>query len=354
MIWHLCQRSIAGFVLFPMFFNSAAMALDVWVIPSEPITEDKMERQIRALPEELLQHEVHPFTEYLLTHGLSSEERAELGLKIMDGEAALKTRDLPLAIKNFEGVLSLLREKPLVQGLHKMFFLALIKLAESYEGQGDLEKAKRYWHRAFVFDPRAKLSTEIYSKSAIQKWVELVSAKRKEKTVLLKVKAPEGSTVLLDGKSDLLVYPGPHQWAVLVPGSTWQVAQVDVKKSGVYVFKPEPIVSGSCEAPQIKKSIQFPERSRILVNFENEKCQRVYDGSTWYDLQGKQVAESSLSGETPWSHGGLTSPMEAKKNGGLLKSPWFWIGLGAVAGITYTVIKNNEQTGPPVPSTTHY
>lgn len=108
-------------------------AYDVWVVPAQPISEEKMNRIIKDLPQEVLQNEVHPYTDNQLRNSISEQVRDSLSQLAVKGESESRLGHEKEALLAYENILLTLRDKPLSQGLNKLIIFALLKSAEIYE-----------------------------------------------------------------------------------------------------------------------------------------------------------------------------------------------------------------------------
>ncbi len=383
------KKLIVNVILLSFSISQTAQAMDVWVIPVNPMPKEKLNLVIKDLPDELTQNETHAYPEIQLQNPIPPAKREEISQLMSTADGASLRGEFPAAIQKYETAITEMRKYPNIAGLSKITLMALIKTAELYALVKDSVKEKIFWKKAFAWDPRAQLNPEIFSPRTIAKFRTVQNENSKLPQLTLKIQVPRSSLIYLDGQKFIevsgktKVYTGKHQWAVLIPGSSWQVENFEAQNiTGIssrdnfisFVFKPEPLVLGSCEQPSVDKKLFLPAHTRLVTVFDDGRCLRVYDGDSWFDLKGRQIM---IVAETPTLPGDIPKALmkdvtkisrlpikEEKlvqkidlvgkseftpvKRGNswfskLTRSPWFWVGVSVVTIGTIVAIKQGEN-----------
>lgn len=342
------------FVLFLVAQSVTASAMDVWVTTPQPVSPEKMQAIIKNLPPEMKEAEVKSLQEEELRNPVAMAAKEKMEKILLQAQEEELHRNYGLAIKYNEQALVELEKYPNVLGLQSITQSVFLKLAELYDVIADKDKAQIFWQRAYAWNSQAELHPEVYSKAVIKKFKNL---KPHSEATQIKIKTPLYSSVFFDGKKvangQAKALTGKHQIAVLIPGSLWQIENLRIrsasKKPLVFDFKPQPVLSGSCETP-VLSGLKLPAQTRLLAVYEKENCNRVFDGDTWYSIEGQQVYKQ------PAPSGKMLATMNTSPHQSWItkvtKSPWFWVGLGVAVVGTAAYVQSRQQPNV-VPSSTH-
>lgn len=329
-----------------LLFPLASWSMEVLFTSQEPLSQEKVRLLIKNLPEELRELEITDLTQQKLQNPVSDEQKGKIQETVLAAQNEELSRNYGIAIKLNEDALGLLKKIPNIQGYQKITLSLLIKLAVLYEIKGDSEKSQIFWKKTYAWNPQAELNEENYSHKIIKKFNKI---KPEATTTKIKVKAPASSYVFINGKKpfqknenfEAEVYPGQHQIAVLIPGSLWQIENLNIKKPSskpyVFNFSPHPILKGNSQTP-ILSHFKLPTNTRLLSYFNKENRFVVFDGSAWFDLKGNLIANITEKSLAP-----LTSISKTNWLQKLTKSPWFWLGIGTVAAVV--IYPKVQETG---------
>ena len=327
-------------------FTFNVTAMEVWVTTPQPVSPEKLHVYIKNLPPELKDAEIHSFMEEQLRNPMSVNSKEKIEKMMSQAQDEELNRNYGLAIKLNEQVLTEIEKYPNILGLQSITFSIFLKLAQLYNLIQDSEKSKNFFQKAYAWNSKAELHEEVYPPSVIKKYKKLFPH---SEFTEVKIKAPAYSMVFFDGKKvvspSVKVLTGKHQIAVLIPGSLWQIENLRFKNASkkplVFEFKSASVVSGSCENPELKH-LKLPQQTRLLVVFEKDNCNRVFDGETWYSIDGLKV-----NGGGALPSASLIAQMNASESESWItkvtKSPWFWVGFSVVA-VGSILVAHNQPT----------
>lgn len=329
---------------FIYFCNSAAA--DVLVTPAFPTSREGLNQLVKELPKEI---ESQSLFEKLLLEPLTSDQQNSLFKQMSQAEEEALKKNFEGAIKIYESLLKRLEQHPNINGLNKLTLTTLIKLGELYKLSNDIEKSSAFFKKAKAWDVSAELDQEVFSPSTQQVFKKI----KLGKSFTVDIKYPAHAMAFLNGKKLMLssaqktvqIFEGKHQLAVLSPGELWQVKNFYIHKDSSKKISIESkiIAGGTCDKPYLQAD-NLPAYSKLIVMMDS--CQRVFDGSQWYTMQGEALshapAEQILS-ET-FTYTKEKGPWLSE----VIKSPWFWGAVGAVGVLVF--IKSQEQPTVIVPT----
>ncbi len=337
-----------------LFLTPPVGATELWVTTPYLTTPEKL-RELSEIPrEDLQEHSFVSLFDRLLGHPVSQNVLDE----ILDLDFRARQLSLQGKFQESLGLYNQLQEKlkkvPNVAGIQKILASTLIRKAEL------LEALKRpstsVWRQAHSWAPNLKLGADLYSPHTIQKFKVLGLG---TKLLNVEIKALLQSYVFIDGRKlkslnqvfKTKLEPGFHQTASITPGGFWEFKNFEIKPGSPVMaleFSPKPAALGDCVNPQYGGP-EFQSSNKILVSFNDGQCERIFNGKGWFSVQGHSIESSSQ----PMVIEALAPPISTPWYSKIVKSPWFWIGVGTVVvGGIVMYKQSQEQTTVVVPSQT--
>lgn len=216
------------------------------------------------------------------------------------------------------------------------------------------QKAETLWSEAHAWAPDIILSPEEFSPAII---LQFSKSSNHIKRIPVKIKSPAEAFVFVDGqriKSEDLSHPtrhstalepGQHQVSVLAPGANWTIKNFEIKEKQKFeslVVSPSPFVKGDCQRPEFVGG-ELPAKIKLLAEFDG--CARVYSDHKWFTVEGGTPVTILSDDLKPGGNATLssfTSPAKKDFFGSLIKSGWFWAGVGAL--VVGVVALSSSQT----------
>jgi len=344
---------------FVFVFGVQTLASDIWVTTPKPSTQEKLTEISEKYKLQMRDNDFTSSFDHLIGHPTSQAEMAI----ILDLDSMARAAALNGAFKKASEYYLKLQKKlkplPNVSGLEKIVLSTRISLAHMATMLKQ-PQAENLWNEAHSWAPNAVLSSEEFSPAVILQFSKLVT---KIKKVQVKIKSTNEAFIFVDGQrfqKTISLEPGHHQVSVLAPGSSWTIRNFEIKegqKPLEMFIQPVSLIRGTCENPKFQGT-ELPPKTKLLVVFDSD-CSRIYSEHHWYTIAGVRTEpKSNLSddlkpqGETEPLNGQVVSSQSSKRNffGDLIRSGWFWAGVGAA--VIGTIVITSNQTTTTVPSHT--
>lgn len=313
-----------------LVWTQTSRAAQLWVTTPHITTPARLQDLASRSASQNQGHITESLFEVWLGRPVSSATLDEIFSQEAKARDFFKQGRFPEALSEYEKLRGLLMELPNVAGLEKITGTTLKRLLEIQTLLGqDTVAAKKDAHGWGIVSTAPEAPGEKWRITASEKSAIFVDGKRVANGVT-------GVTVFIP--------PGIHQIAALAPGSGWffQNISTGTGDTGTVNLDLKPVVTGTCQNP-LFEGPSLPADVQLLVIFEWESCERLYDGKNWFSIKGVPVDTPALRPE-------LSRPLEKFELG---KSPWFWIGLGVIAvGAIHLINQSQEQAPIIVPTHT--
>jgi hypothetical protein len=256
------------------------------------------------------------------------------------------------SLEIFESILNKLQNIPNVAGIESIRQRVLIKKAE-LKTLTKAADAGLTWRDAVAWNPEIDVSNRQYNPDTKRM---LTSLKNNAETELI-IQLANPAYVLVDGKKTeevfgkykISVKSGHHQIAVLSPGFAWFTREVEIGTESVTLeLSPTSLISESCKKPKVNepKAVDLP----IVAHFQDEQCAALNEKGRWKLLteSGPALLKPQFGPSSPSSVQSDYRPQSSEKS--IFASPWFWVGVGAIAGGIYLFTQNGKKDKVVVPT----
>ncbi|MBK9292928.1 MAG: hypothetical protein IPM57_00525 [Oligoflexia bacterium] len=338
----------------------SAFGNDVLVTTTPGLNIKQFENAFKELPAKI---NAKKLKDKMLFEPISSDLKENLFKKISAAEELAQNMEFKRATTLYEEILSILESHPQVAGIEKLTLICFLKLYEYYKAIGDKDLALSFLKKAKAWDLNANLDATVFNKDVREAFYNL----KLENKFFVAFSLPKDSEAFLNGKSfktdKLELFEGKYQVSVLKEGYFWQVKNFFVNsftKNVVTTPMLEPIIEGSCKKGfKLSPSREITRFSKLIVMTDG--CQRVFDGLTWFTMQGEPIVgsvHSATDGLNTDTGSNLANNLKLQLNNSdepksffsdLIGSPWFWAALGAVGIYIFT----NQNQAPSVVVPTH-
>lgn len=327
-----------------LFLNLAAAKPILVITPGLTIPED-LKSESKRLNVTYPQFVLKSSFEHMLENPISQVEFDSLQTLRNQAQEHSLSGHFQKASESYEALVEKLQNMPITPLLRNFVFETLIERAETLSLL-DSKSGHLSWKEAAAFFPGAKLPPEIFSPATITHFQKVTKGL---KSAQLTIKTPPGTSLWIDGekrKEQSLVVRGTHFVAALTPGGQWFFQTIKVQDSQNSLdINPEPLLKGHCHQPLLNIPPHW-EKFKVIASFDG--CERFFDGTKWYTVEGTPLPKLSPVFDPSVS---LDMEVSDSPKKSVLKNPWLWVGIGVVASGIF--LSTNTKKGTPIRIPTH-
>lgn len=292
------------------------------------------------------------YSQFLDASVPTAQQKQTLTAEFEKAQRAFLMESAELAKQNFAEMAAQVHKADWDSDSRRMLFYSMARLAQLSSNQ---EEKAGWLEKAFSFAPEMEWDSGLYP-PPLTDLARIIRTRIQARSVrwLPFNNFRAYNLILVDGRRfenreglDVVLTPGEHRLSLfsdIYPPFTQIMLAEDIRE---FRLERQPLVSGSCQNPQLRPGVRF-EKQDLLAVFE-EDCLLMLHGEGWTRLAtdgAKPVVATPLSMTT-------FPPIDNATTNFWNKKTWFWIGVASAAVVAALVIRANQQPANTITQPTH-